>query len=108
MTPKLIYKIKYPEYEYISNRINSFRKWPHNHIEILDLAEAGFFYTSFGDNVICFSCGTGIKDWTIYVKPWEAHALLEKNCGYLRENKTEEFIEDIKNMQETNYWFLVQ
>ena len=74
----------FPCYEYYSNmelRMKSFNKWPKvlNALSMI-MAHAGFFYTSHGDEVICFQCGVLIKDWEIDADPWFIHYQNYAHC----------------------------
>lgn len=58
------------------------------------LAEAGFFYAGQGstDDVICYSCGGGLRDWHIENIPWIEHAIHFNRCKYLIVCKGWDFI----------------
>lgn len=60
------------------------------------LAEAGFFYRGLSDNVQCFYCAGGLKNWEPTDIPWEQHALWFPNCAYLQLVKGREFVRTVQ------------
>ncbi|KAL5018272.1 hypothetical protein ScPMuIL_003994 [Solemya velum] len=55
---------RYPRYAVLAIRISSFENWPrYSSISPQSLAQAGLFYIGFGDNVRCFFCGGGMRNW---------------------------------------------
>lgn len=83
-------------YSIESVRLASFTDWP---ISIVQkphqLSDAGFYYIGKGDQVQCFSCGGGLKDWSPNDLPWEQHAMWYSKCKYLKLVKGQEFIDNI-------------
>uniref|UniRef100_A0A3Q4MUL2 RING-type E3 ubiquitin transferase n=1 Tax=Neolamprologus brichardi TaxID=32507 RepID=A0A3Q4MUL2_NEOBR len=54
----------YPEMEAEDSRLTTFHNWPTEaSIQPDVLARAGFFYTGHGDNVKCFYCDGGLRNW---------------------------------------------
>ncbi|XP_063447591.1 putative inhibitor of apoptosis [Mytilus trossulus] len=47
------------------------------------LAEAGFFYSGYDDEVICHSCGVKHKNWKRYDSPLEIHKQKSPNCSFI-------------------------
>lgn len=91
----------YPDYTLESDRIKSFEAWPKAiKQKPNDLSEAGFFYIGKGDQVKCFSCGGGLKDWEESDVPWDQHALWYPKCHYLNLIQGKEFIERINREYE--------
>lgn len=84
---------EHPQYATEAARLKSYVNWPKttkkNPQELID---AGFFYTSKGDRVKCFSCGIGLRDWDENDEPWEQHALWGSTCEYLKLIKGPTFI----------------
>lgn len=80
--------VTFPEYAVESTRLQSFQTagWPPQMKQSGEqMAEAGFFYTGFGDRVKCFSCGLIVKDWQTDDKPWDKHAIFMRNkCRYYK------------------------
>ncbi|XP_044005575.1 baculoviral IAP repeat-containing protein 7-A-like [Aphidius gifuensis] len=76
------------------SRLNTFYYWPKYISQTKEsMAEAGFFYSSIGDYVICHHCGNGIKDWKNNEDPWEEHARYFPECYFLRLIKGNDFVE---------------
>lgn len=90
-------EIKYPEYRYEIQRLDSFNSWP---LALRqrpnDFVDSGLFYTGNGDRVVCFSCGLGLKHWDPDDIPIIEHAKYTAGCHYLNHLKGEEFVENIK------------
>ncbi|KAJ8314476.1 hypothetical protein KUTeg_006626 [Tegillarca granosa] len=59
------------------------------------LAAAGFFYTGTCDNVKCFFCDGGIRNWQPGDDPWTEHARYFPNCYYVKLVKGQDFIKKI-------------
>lgn len=78
-------EIKYSEYKLHCDRLKTFSSWPRGIKQRPEeLAEAGFFYSGKGDEIVCFSCGLGICQLEPDDNPWVEHKnLLIGNCAYL-------------------------
>ncbi|CAH1799478.1 unnamed protein product [Owenia fusiformis] len=88
---------EYPKYALESKRLGTFTNWPtSHHIKPVDLAEAGFFYQGYSDNVRCFFCGMGLGNWEKGDTPWEEHARWFYKCGYLKQVKGDDWIKAIR------------
>ena len=46
------------------------------------------------DNVKCFCCDVGLKNWQPDDSPWVQHAHWRPRCDYLRQNRDTAFIAD--------------
>lgn len=79
------FDIKYPEYKLYCERVKTFNKWPRGIKQRPEeLAEAGFFYSGKGDEIVCFSCGLGICQLEPDDNLWVEHQrLLIHACSYL-------------------------
>ncbi|XP_066297349.1 putative inhibitor of apoptosis [Branchiostoma lanceolatum] len=78
-------------------RLRSFRLWPPSApVSPLALAEAGFFYTYIADQVKCFWCDGGLKDWEPGDDPWEEHAKWYPQCEFLLQRKGEAFVRAVQ------------
>ncbi|XP_032681186.1 E3 ubiquitin-protein ligase XIAP-like [Odontomachus brunneus] len=87
---------KYLEYKRYEVRFRSFEHWPTSFKQNpKQLSLAGFYYTGRGDQVLCFHCGVGVKDWEPNDDPWEQHAIWYPNCNYLLEVKGPKYVEEI-------------
>lgn len=91
-------EINHPDYSSYSNRLETFVDWPKSVRQRPDdLADAGFFYLGKGDQVKCFACGGGLKDWEIDDIPWDEHALwYGEVCMYVKLTRGDEFVKKIK------------
>lgn len=84
------YEVIYPEFKKFSSRLASFYYWPQQMKQSgNEMAEAVFFYTGQGDEVICFCCGLSRTGWCHFNKAWEEHAIgdIESDCEFLKEEK---------------------
>ena len=87
-----------------SVRQKSFCKWPKADThDIRDVADAGFFYTGFADNCVCFFCSGMLTDWEDFVDPWEKHARQFPQCGYLKSCKGPEYIRRVREQHTTTH-----
>lgn len=93
---KLIFH-KYPEMCSSADRRETFEDWEFSHIqEPRGLVDAGLFYLGEDDQVVCYSCGIGLKDWDKNDIPFEEHARFANKCQFLIERKGREYEELIK------------
>ena len=51
--------------------------------------------TGHGDNVKCFFCDGGLRNWEPNDDPWREHARWFKNCDYVRQSKGQPYIEAV-------------
>ncbi|WP_263081677.1 baculoviral IAP repeat-containing protein [Endozoicomonas sp. Mp262] len=76
--------IRYPHYQTMKDRIDSFRNAP-NHLNSESMAKAGLFYTGQDDLCRCFNCGIGLKDWNYDNNPILEHYQHSKTCLHIKE-----------------------
>lgn len=78
-----------PNYVTLESRLETFSSWPHSFINPVDLAEAGFRFTGYEDQVECFFCGLILSDWKIDDCPFVEHAyhVAYNGCAYFTINK---------------------
>ncbi|XP_071112515.1 baculoviral IAP repeat-containing protein 7-like isoform X2 [Haliotis cracherodii] len=89
--------IRFPAYDEIGTRLESVSRLPRSVLQDRQvIAEAGFFYTGFGDSVKCFSCGGALRNWQKDDDPWIEHARWFPRCPYVRQQKGNEFVDDIE------------
>uniref|UniRef100_A0A3B3HG46 E3 ubiquitin-protein ligase XIAP n=1 Tax=Oryzias latipes TaxID=8090 RepID=A0A3B3HG46_ORYLA len=62
--------------ENLDERLGTFARVQHP-IDHELLAKAGFYSKGEGDEVICFRCGGGLKDWDPEDNPWEEHMAID-------------------------------
>ena len=87
-----------PEYEPLVCRLYSFKYWPRGLQQTpSSLADAGFFYTGFGDKTCCFQCGVEIEFWKVNDSPWKEHALESPDCRHVRISKGRCFVREVLN-----------
>ncbi|AWP09786.1 putative baculoviral IAP repeat-containing protein 7-like [Scophthalmus maximus] len=91
----------YPEMEAEDSRITTFHNWPTEaSVQPEVLARAGFFYTGHGDNVKCFYCDGGLRNWEPGDDPWQEHAKWFPRCEFLIQSRGQEYI---SNIQDTHF-----
>ncbi|KAL5018670.1 hypothetical protein ScPMuIL_004392 [Solemya velum] len=94
---------KYPRYAVLAVRISSFENWPrYSGISPQSLAQAGLFYVGFGDNVRCFFCGGGMRNWEPQDVPWVEHARWFPRCPYVMQCQGSEFIQNVQQTADEN------
>ncbi|XP_013402166.1 uncharacterized protein LOC106167829, partial [Lingula anatina] len=94
---------RHEKYAIENTRVQTFANWPPSRIPCPEeLARAGFFYAGFGDNVKCFFCDGGLRNWEPQDDPWTEHARWFPRCGFVRQCKGDEFIRMIKEQNSPN------
>jgi len=97
---------EYPRFTKYEIRLKTFENWPKSMKQRPEeMAEAGLFYTSEGDKVLCYDCGIGLKDWESDDNPWIEHAKWTKNCYFLEFMKGTDFILTSKSDNPSNLEF---
>ncbi|XP_059383347.1 baculoviral IAP repeat-containing protein 7 [Carassius carassius] len=96
----------YPEMESQDSRLSSYQNWPPGaSVQPDALAQAGFFYTGHGDNVKCFFCDGGLRNWEPGDDPWQEHAKWFPQCEYLLQSRGREYVSNVQqsyfNMNES-------
>lgn len=95
----------FPRYAVESHRLQSYEDWPKAmHQTPEELSDASFFYISFCDCVVYFSCGMGFYQWENDDIPWEQHVSCSEDCKYLLLMKGAEYVEEIK-VNDSLYFF---
>ncbi|XP_076022552.1 baculoviral IAP repeat-containing protein 7 [Genypterus blacodes] len=88
----------YPEMEAEDSRLTTFHNWPTEASVQPDvLARAGFFYTGHGDNVKCFHCDGGLRNWEPEDDPWQEHAKWFPRCEFLIRSRGQDYITNIQD-----------
>ena len=78
-------------------RMGTYGRWPINSPVLPDqLCDAGFYYTGFDDQVRCFFCAGGLREWAEGDDPWEEHARWFPTCIYLLDAKGQEYINEVR------------
>merc|ERR1719245_2492132 len=85
----------HPQYATLEARLRTFGEWPPAlRQQPKDLAEAGFYYIGLSDQVKCFYCDGGLRNWQSEDEPWKEHARWFDKCGFVRLVKGDEYIKD--------------
>lgn len=87
----------HPNYSIEFVRLRTYHNWPVGHPKRpADLAHAGFFFSGVGDNVRCFFCDGGLRNWEETDNEWEEHARWFPDCSYVRQVKGPQYIQHIQ------------
>ncbi|XP_066559016.1 baculoviral IAP repeat-containing protein 7 [Amia ocellicauda] len=87
----------YPEMETEEARLTTFHNWPTSaSVQPEILARAGFFYTGHGDNVKCFYCDGGLRNWEPGDDPWQEHAKWFPRCEFLLQARGRDYVSNIQ------------
>ena len=85
----------HPQYATLESRLRTFREWPPAlRQQPKDLADAGFYYIGLSDQVKCFYCDGGLRNWQSEDEPWKEHARWFDKCVFVRLVKGDEYIKD--------------
>ncbi|XP_023022301.2 death-associated inhibitor of apoptosis 2 [Leptinotarsa decemlineata] len=77
----------------VESRLRSFETWSDDLIQTPEvLAQAGFYYEGFNDQVRCFHCDGGLRHWDPHDDPWTEHARWFPNCSFVKLVKGQEFV----------------
>ncbi|CAL8259026.1 baculoviral IAP repeat-containing protein 7 [Gadus morhua] len=88
----------YPEMEAEDARLTTFHNWPPGASVQPDvLSRAGFFYTGHGDNVKCFFCDGGLRNWEPGDDPWQEHAKWFPRCEFLLRSRGQGYVSTIQD-----------
>eukprot|EP00062_Callorhinchus_milii_P004742 gi/632943727/ref/XP_007887106.1/ PREDICTED: baculoviral IAP repeat-containing protein 7-like [Callorhinchus milii] len=80
-------------------RLSTFQNWPNvAAVEPRTLARAGFFYTGHRDNVKCFYCDGGLRNWESGDDPWMEHAKWFPRCDYLLQARGSEYVCSVQQL----------
>ncbi|XP_063406295.1 baculoviral IAP repeat-containing protein 3-like [Mytilus trossulus] len=87
---------RYVNYAPLQVRISSFEGWPgYLNQTPREMALAGFLFAGYHDYTRCFHCGGGLRNWEAGDDPWVEHARWFPQCGFLKQNKGEHFIQAV-------------
>lgn len=88
---------KTPKYSSLDARLRTFLNWPRSEIQRSDiLAQAGFHYQGVDDQVRCFHCNGGLRDWLPNDDPWYEHARWFPKCQFVQLVKGQQYIEGVQ------------
>ena len=86
---------RHPQFASEAARLSTFQDWPPGLRQTKEeMAAAGLFYVGQSDQVKCFYCNGGLREWQVEDDPWVEHAGWFHNCGFIRLKKGEEFIQE--------------
>lgn len=75
---------KYPEFSTIESRTRSFSNWTSTDVQDpAILAQAGFYYLGSADEVRCFYCDGGLRNWLQNDDPWFEHTRWFPKCPFV-------------------------
>ncbi|KAJ3586652.1 hypothetical protein NHX12_013048 [Muraenolepis orangiensis] len=87
----------FPEMEAEDARLTTYNNWPPGASVRPDvLSRAGFFYTGHGDNVKCFFCDGGLRNWEPGDDPWQEHAKWFPRCEFLLRSRGSGYVGNIQ------------
>merc|ERR1719270_2798704 len=85
----------HPQYATLEARLRTFREWPPALKQTpKDLADAGFYYIGLSDQVKCFYCDGGLRNWQSEDEPWKEHARWFDKCVFVRLVKGDDYIKN--------------
>jgi len=83
----------HPQYATLEARLRTFREWPPAlRQQPKELADAGFYYIGLSDQVKCFYCDGGLRNWQTEDVPWVEHARWFSRCVFVRLVKGDEYV----------------
>jgi len=83
----------HPQHATLEARLRTFREWPPAlRQQPKELADAGFYYIGCSDQVKCFYCAGGLRNWQPEDTPWVEHARWFSKCVFVRLVKGDDFI----------------
>ncbi|XP_043279999.1 death-associated inhibitor of apoptosis 2-like [Venturia canescens] len=82
-----------PKHSTYEGRLRTFEGWPENLKQTPEmLALAGFYYVGIGDQVRCFHCDGGLRNWEETDDAWTEHARWFPKCGFVLLVRGQDFI----------------
>ncbi|XP_052096729.1 baculoviral IAP repeat-containing protein 3-like isoform X2 [Mytilus californianus] len=94
---------RYINYAPLHVRISSYEGWPgYLNQTPGEMALAGFLFAGYNDYTRCFHCGGGLRNWEAGDDPWVEHARWFPQCGFLKQNKGQNFIQAVLKKHNTD------
>ncbi|OXU22592.1 hypothetical protein TSAR_012529 [Trichomalopsis sarcophagae] len=82
-----------PKHATYEGRLRTFQGWPSILRQTPEmLADAGFYYVGAQDQVRCFHCDGGLRNWEETDDAWIEHARWFPKCGYVALVRGQDFI----------------
>ena len=63
-----------------------------NHLQI------ALSLTGYGDSVLCYSCGIGVRHWLPMDDPWIEHARWRSSCVFVQTMQGQHFIDAVQEL----------
>ena len=87
----------HPQYASPEARLRTYSEWPPGIKQTPEkLSEAGLYYYGQSDQVKCFFCDGGLREWQEGDDPWEEHAGWFSGCAFVRLVKGDAYVERSK------------
>uniref|UniRef100_UPI00358E6D97 baculoviral IAP repeat-containing protein 7-A-like isoform X3 n=1 Tax=Myxine glutinosa TaxID=7769 RepID=UPI00358E6D97 len=87
-----------PDKQQFDVRFSTFVSWPNKaNISASCLASAGFYYTGIADNVKCFFCDGGLRNWEMGDDPWHEHTKWFPRCGFVLQEKGQAYVRTVQS-----------
>uniref|UniRef100_A0A8C4QH26 RING-type E3 ubiquitin transferase n=1 Tax=Eptatretus burgeri TaxID=7764 RepID=A0A8C4QH26_EPTBU len=87
-----------PDKQQFDVRLATFVSWSKKaNISASSLASAGFYYTGVADNVKCFFCDGGLRNWEIGDDPWHEHTKWFPRCGFVLQEKGQAYVRTVQS-----------
>lgn len=100
------FKVAFLMFANLDARLKTYSNWPKSMSQKpMALAEAGFFYSGFGDRVCCFFCGLGLKDWRCDDIPWKEHVMWKSSCHFAVVVKGPHFVQALRQAYNFLVWW---
>ncbi|KAK3589186.1 hypothetical protein CHS0354_018897 [Potamilus streckersoni] len=78
---------KYPQYNSLPDRLDTFRSWPLARPGPLQLAQEGLYYSGEKDQTVCYYCGGALSSWGSEDDPEREHEHWYPNCELVKRRK---------------------
>merc|ERR1719322_2022271 len=84
----------HPQHATLEARLRTFRERPPAlRQQPKELSDAGFYYIGLSDQVKCFYCDGGLRNWQPEDVPWVEHARWFSRCVFVRLVKGDEYVQ---------------
>lgn len=93
---------KHPEFSTIDQRTRSFSNWTSTAQDATVLAQAGFYFLGIADEVRCFYCDGGLRNWLQNDNPWFEHTRWFPKCPFIKLVKGSSYIRSVIEQTQNN------
>ncbi|KAH3729496.1 baculoviral IAP repeat-containing protein 2-like [Dreissena polymorpha] len=88
---------RHPDFLSQEDRMSTFLNWAFPHVAPINrLVDAGLYHTGTADEVRCFQCGGGMRNWQPGDDPWMEHAYWFPHCEFVRHRRGQDFIDMVR------------